>query len=181
MTDLGVLTEIRRELARLELLQEQIAETEAEREASLKRAAADDVDAERMTRTLSLRRLLAVGPETSTVLANEVFFRQFENRRQLASYVGLAPSPHMSSGLSREQGIGKAGNPRARTALVELAWLWLRHQPRSALSEWFACRVGDQRGRIRRTMVVALARKLLVALWRYLETGLVLQGATLRT
>jgi transposase len=175
-----LLAEIRRELARLELLQEQIAEIEAEREAELKEVTASDAGAARVARTLGLRRLLAVGTETSTVLANEVFFRRFGNRRQLASYVGLAPSPHMSGGLSREQGIGKSGNPRARTALVELAWLWLRHQPGSALSRWFARRVGDQRGRFRRTMVVALARKLLVALWRYLETGLVPQGATLR-
>jgi transposase len=175
-----LVAEIRRDLARLELLQEQIAEIVAEREAWLKEAAADEGNAGRMTRILGLRRLLAVGRETSTVLANEVFFRRFGNRRQLASYVGLAPSPHMSGGLSREQGISKSGNPRARTALVELAWLWLRHQPRSALSEWFGRRVGDQRGRFRRTIVVALARKLLVALWRYLETGLVPQGATLR-
>ena len=114
------------------------------------------------------------------MLGNEVFFRRFENRRQLAAYVGLAPSPHMSGGLSREQGIAKSGNPRARTALVELAWLWLRHQPGSALSGWVVRRVGEQRGRLRRIMVVALARKLLVALWRYLEAGLVPQGATLR-
>jgi transposase len=175
-----LLAEIRRELARLELLLEQIAEVEAMREAALEAEPAGPAEAARVERTLALRRLLAVGPETSTVLGNEVFFRRFENRRQLAAYVGLAPSPHMSGGLSREQGIAKSGNPRARTALVELAWLWLRHQPCSALSEWFVRRVGEQRGRLRRIMVVALARKLLVALWRYLETGLVPQGATLR-
>ena len=128
----------------------------------------------------SLRRLIAIGPETSTVLANEVFYRQFKSRRHLAGYVGLTPSPHMSGGLSREQGISKSGNPRARTALVEAAWLWLRYQPKSALAKWFAQRVGEQRGRVRRIMVVALARKLLVALWRYVETGLVPTGATLR-
>ena len=176
----GLLAEIRREIARLELLLEQVAELEAQREAALKAEPVGPAAAAQAERTLGLRRLLAVGPETSTVLANEVFFRRFENRRRLAAYVGLAPSPHMSGGLSREQGIAKSGNPRARTALVELAWLWLRHQPRSALSEWFARRVGEQRGRFRRVMVVALARKLLVALWRYLETGLVPQGATLR-
>jgi transposase len=175
-----LLAEIRRELARLELLLEQIAEVEAAREAALKAEPAEPAEAARVERTLALRRLLAVGPETSTVLGSEVFFRRFENRRQLAAYVGLAPSPHMSGGLSREQGIAKSGNPRARTALVELAWLWLRHQPRSVLAEWFVRRVGEQRGRLRRIMVVALARKLLVALWRYLETGLVPQGATLR-
>ena len=161
-----LLAEVRRELARLELLLEQIAEMEAMREAALEAEPAGPAEAARVERTLALRRLLAVGPETSTVLGNEVFFRRFGNRRQLAAYVGLAPSPHMSGGLSREQGIAKSGNPRARTALVELAWLWLRHQPGSALSEWFVRRVGEQRGRLRRIMVVALARKLLVALWR---------------
>ncbi|HEX6010206.1 MAG TPA: IS110 family transposase [Geminicoccaceae bacterium] len=174
----GLLAEIRREIARLELLVEQIGELETQREAALKVGRTGEAAAAR--RVLGLRRLLAVGPETSAVLANEVFFRRFDGRRQLAAYVGLAPTPHMSGGLSREQGIAKSGNPRARTALVELAWLWLRHQPRSALSQWFARRVGDQRGRLRRIMVVALARKLLVALWRFLETGLVPQGAALR-
>jgi transposase len=110
-----------------------------------------------------------------------ILMGRFKNRRQLAGYVGLTPSPHMSGGLSREQGISKSGNPRARTALVEAAWLWLRHQPASALAKWFTQRVGEQRGRMRRIMIVALARKLLVALWRYVETGLVPTGATLRT
>jgi transposase len=176
----GLLAEIRREIARLELLVEQIGELETQREAALKVGRTGEAAAAAARRVLGLRRLLAVGPETSAVLANEVFFRRFDGRRQLAAYVGLAPTPHMSGGLSREQGIAKSGNPRARTALVELAWLWLRHQPRSALSQWFARRVGDQRGRLRRIMVVALARKLLVALWRFLETGLVPQGAALR-
>lgn len=175
-----LLAEIQRELARLELLLEQIADLETTREAALKTEPSDTTEADRVKRILTLRRLLAVGPESSTVLGHEVFFRRFENRRQLAAYVGLAPSPHRSGGLSREQGIAKSGNPRARTALVELAWLWIRYQPRSALSEWFLGRVGTQRGRLRRIMVVALDRKLLVALWRYLETGLVPQGAILR-
>jgi transposase len=109
-----------------------------------------------------------------------VFYRTFSNRRQLAGYVGLSPSPHQSGSLSREQGISRSGNPRARTALVEAAWLWLRYQPGSALAKWFVQRIGDQRGRLRRIMIVALARKLLIALWRYLETGLVPTGATLR-
>lgn len=86
----------------------------------------------------------------------------------------------MSGGLSQEQGISKSGNPRARTAVVEAAWLWLRYQPESALAKWFNQRVGEQRGRMKRIMIVALARKLLVALWRYVETGLVPTGATLR-
>jgi transposase len=176
-----LLAEIRRELARLEFLLAQIAELETARETAIKAESSEDTGPVQTQRVQSLRHLVAIGPETSTVLANEVFYRRFTSRRHLAAYVGLTPSPHMSGGLSREQGISKAGNPRARTALVEAAWLWLRYQPKSALSKWFAQRVGEQRGRIRRIMVVALARKLLVALWRYVETGLVPTGATLRT
>jgi transposase len=175
-----LLAEIRRELARFEFLLAQIAELETARETAIEAASSDDTAPVQLQQVRSLRRLIAIGPETSTVLANEVFYRRFRSRRHLASYVGLTPSPHMSGGLSREQGISKSGNPRARTALVEAAWLWLRYQPKSALAKWFAQRVGEQRGRIRRIMVVALARKLLVALWRYVETGLVPTGATLR-
>ncbi len=175
-----LLAEMRRELARLELLLEQIDELEGERETALKAAPISQAPPDRVRHVHSLRRLQAIGPETSVVLAHEVFYRKFQNRRQLASYVGLSPSPHRSGGLSREQGIGKAGNPRARTALVEAAWLWLRYQPQSALAKWFTEHVGVQKGRMRRIMVVALARKLLIALWRYVETGLVPAGAIMR-
>ena len=102
------------------------------------------------------------------------------NRRQLGSYVGLTPSPFQSGRTAREQGNSKAGNPKARTSMIELAWMWLRHQSDSALSRWFLGRVGKLKGRMRRIAVVALARKLLVALWRYLETGLVPSGAILK-
>jgi transposase len=176
-----LLAEMRRELARLEFLLDQVAELEDARETAVKAAPSDGTAPVQTQHVRSLRRLIAIGPETSTTLANEVFYRRFKNRRQLAGYVGLTPSPHMSGGLSREQGISKSGNPRARTALVEATWLWLRHQPDSALAKWFTQRVGEQRGRMRRIMIVALARKLLVALWRYVETGLVPTGATLRT
>jgi len=176
-----LLAEILRELARLEVVLRQIAELETEREATLKAAPVGTAAPDQVQHARSLRRLLAIGPETAAVLATEVFFRRFQNRRQLAGYVGLTPSPHMSGGLSREQGIGKAGNPRARTALVEAAWIWLRHQPQSALAKWFSNGVGAQKGRVRRIMIVALARKLLVALWRYVEVGLVPAGAMLRT
>jgi transposase len=175
-----LLAETRRELARLEFLLAQFAELETARETAITAAPSGDTAPVQTQRVRSLRRLIAIGPETSTVLANEVFYRRLRSRRHLAGYVGLTPSPHMSGALSREQGISKSGNPRARTALVKAAWLWLRHQPQSALAKWFAERVGEQRGRIRRIMVVALARKLLVALWRYVETGLVATGATLR-
>jgi transposase len=112
--------------------------------------------------------------------AYEVFFRQFSNRRQITAYVGLDPSPWRSGDTMREQGISKAGNRRARHALIELAWMWLQWQPASELSQWFHARVGDAKGRLRRTIVVALARKLLIAIWRFLEHGVVPAGAVLR-
>ena len=170
--------EIGRELRRLELVLEQIGAVEAERDAAA--AAEAGEDAGRAARIAALARLKGIGPEIATVLGNEVFYRRFANRRQLAAYVGLAPSPYRSGGLSRDQGLSRAGNPRARTAVVELAWLWLRNQPESLLSAWFVRRVGGLKGRIKRIMVVALARKLLLALWRYLEAGLVPEGAVLK-
>ena len=114
------------------------------------------------------------------MLAGEVFYRRFDNRRQLASYVGLASSPFASGKVNRDQGISKAGNAKARTTMIELAWMWLRHQPDSALAHWFRDRVGSLKGRTRRIAIVALARKLLIALWRYVETGLVPDGARLK-
>ena len=128
----------------------------------------------------TLARLKGIGPEFASVLASEVFNRSFDNRRQLAGYVGLAPSPFASGAMSRDQGIGKSGNAKARTTMIELAWMWLRHQPESAVSRWFRDRVGTLKGRPRRIAVVALARKLLVALWRFVESGLVPAGALLK-
>jgi transposase len=127
-----------------------------------------------------LARLKAIGPEFATVLTGEVLYRNFANRRQVVGYVGLAPAPFRSGSLERDQGISKAGNPKARSIMIELAWMWLRHQPDSALSIWFRQRVGNHKGRVRRIAIVALARKLLVALWRYLETGLIPTGAVLK-
>jgi transposase len=99
------------------------------------------------------------------VLVGEIFHRDFNNRRQLASYVGYAPSPFQSGNVAHDQGISKAGNRKGRTTGIELAWLWLRYQPGSALAAWFRQRVRDERGRPRRIAIVALARKLLVACW----------------
>jgi transposase len=169
--------ELGRELTRLELVLEMIAALEAERDAVLEAPAPEHPHAAKIH---ALARLKGIGAEFATVLVGEVFHRDFDNRRQVASYVGLAPSPFRSGGLAREQGISKAGNPKARTTMVELAWMWLRHQPESALSRWFQQRVGATRGRLRRIAAAALARKLLVALWRYLETGLVPDGAVLK-
>ena len=127
-----------------------------------------------------LLRLRGVGPETASVLAGEAFFRDFRNRREVASYAGLAPSPWQSGGTDHEQGISKAGNGRVRKAMGQLAWLWLRNQPDSDLSIWYRNKVRDGRGRIKRIAVVALARKLLVALWRFVTQGLVPTGAALK-
>lgn len=169
--------ELVRELKRLELLLEMIAAVEAERDAILKDQASTHLNADKIQ---LLARLKAIGPEFATVLVGEVFYRAFANRRELASYVGLASSPFRSGSLERDQGISKAGNPKARTMMIELGWTWLRFQPESALSRWFFERVGNLKGRPRRIAIVALARKLLVALWRYLHTGLVPTGAVLK-
>lgn len=109
-----------------------------------------------------------------------MLWRDFANRRQIANYVGITGTPDDSGQTSREQGISKAGNRRARKILVELAWLWLKHQPDSALTKWFYNRTAGQHRRMRRIMIVALARKLLIALWRFLTTGLVPKGARLK-
>jgi transposase len=169
--------EIGRELTRLELVLTMIAELEAERDAIAAAKTANHPAAAKIAR---LARLTGVGPEFATVLTGEVFYRCFANRRQLAAYVGLDASPFRSGGMNRDRGIAKAGNAKARTTMVELAWGWLRHQPDSALSRWFHDRVGTLKGRPRRIAIIALARKLLVALWRYVETGLVPDGAVLK-
>lgn len=163
--------EIARECRRLHQVMEMIAEVETEQGTAL--------DAEK-GQAAQLIRLRGIGPASATVLADEVFFRDFRNRREVAGYLGLAPSPWASGRVRRDQGIAKSGNPRARRTAIELAWLWLRHQPGSNLAQWFRERVGTARGRMRRIMLVALARKLIVALWRYLSDGLVPDGAELK-
>jgi len=169
--------EIVRELKRLELVLEMIATVETERDAILTNPASTYLNAGKIK---MLAKLKAIGPEFATTLVGEVFCREFVNRRKLGSYVGLGSSPFRSGSLDRDQGISKAGNPTARSMMIELAWTWLRYQPDSALSIWFRERVGTLKGRPRRIAIVAMARKLLVALWRYLETGLVPTGAVLK-
>ena len=161
---------------RLMLIAGQLAEVEglmkAERE-----AAVPDSRARQVNQLIELKSIGAVGGET---LANEVFWRDFQNRRQVGAYFGLAGTPYDSGESSREQGISKSGNGRARTLAIELAWGWLRYQPDSALSRWFKERVGDQKGLVKRIAIVALARKLMVALWRYLTQGVVPENAIVR-
>ena len=165
--------EILREIDRLELVLRQINEVEAERDEMLRPGEASSPVA-------LLMRLKGIGPEFAAVLYLEGLFRHFENRRQLAAYAGLAPSPWKSGSVDHEQGISKAGNPRLRTTMVELAWMWVRYQPASALSCWFRQRVGSERGRIRRISIVALARKLLIALSRYINNGEIPAGAVVK-
>jgi transposase len=168
--------ELNRLRRRLVLILELIHEMEAERAKALA-AKGDDA----MTRKIvDLQRIRGIGANFSTVLAREVLYRSFANRRQLASYVGIAPMPYQSGGMDRDRSISRAGNPRARTTLIQLAWLWLRYQPGSALSDWFRGRVGTLQGRTRRIAIVAMARKLLIALWRYVETGVLPDGVELR-
>ncbi len=145
-----------------------------------RRDAAAHADGLAARRAALLMRLKGIGAEFATVLYFEGLFRHFENRRQLAAYAGLAPSPWKSGSIDHEQGISKAGNPRLRTTMVELAWMWVRYQPDSALSCWFRQRVGSERGRIRRISIVALARKLLIALSRYINHGEIPAGAVVK-
>jgi transposase len=168
---------IEREFKRLELVLEQIEATEAERDAAVAVPAADDADA---AKVVPLAKLGGIGTELATVLVREALHRSFTNRREVAASAGLTPSPYASGERHRDQGISKAGNPLLRKAMVELAWLGLRYQPDSALARWFTERVGTVRGRMRKITAVALARKLLVALWRYVRTGLVPEGARLK-
>jgi transposase len=170
--------EIVRELQRLRLVLGMIKTIEAERDAIVSaKAEAAHGSTKKMQHLAKIR---SIGPEFATTLVGEVFYRSFDNRKQLASYVGLTPAHFQSGSMCRDQGISKGGNAKARTTMVELAWLWLRYQPASSLSIWFHERVGKLKGRIRRITIVAVARKLLIALWRYLETGLVPEGAALR-
>ena len=170
-------TELDRLRRRLVLVLELIRELEAERAAATA-AQADDGAVQKIT---MLQRIRGIGPNFAAVLVREVLYRSFANRRPLASYLGIAPMPYQSGGMDRDRSISRAGNPRARTTLIQLAWLWLRYQPASALAVWFRERVGALQGRTRRIAIVAMARKLLIALWRYVETGVMPEGIEIRT
>jgi len=167
--------EIRRELDRIAVAATQLAAVERARDALIR------TDAEERNNPAGLLlKLKGMGPEFASLLWLESLFRSFDNRRQVAAYGGLAPSPWQSGSVERDQGISKSGNRRLRKTMIELAWFWLRHQPDSALSRWFHARVGSAKGRVRRIAIVALARKLLVALWRYVTQGVVPEGAVFK-
>lgn len=120
-----------------------------------------------------------IGPAAAAILHSEGLFRHFNNRRQVAAYAGLAPTPWQSGSINHEQGVSKAGNPRLRSTMIQLAWLGLLHQPDSALACWFKERVKHTGGRRKKATIVALARKLLVALWKYVTAGVVIEGAVM--
>jgi len=167
--------QIGRELDRLELLLEQVKTVEGERDALLA-----EQDAATPAPAAMLLGIKGIGPEFAAILWSEGLFRRFDNRRQIASYAGLAPTPWQSGSVDREQGVSKAGNSRLRTTLVQLAWLWLRHHPQSVLALWFKERVMRNGGRLKKSTIVALARKLLIALWKYVTFGVVIEGAVMK-
>lgn len=179
-------TEIAREWARWELVDAQIKALDAERQQHVK----DAVPTETPSKTVAfdhaaaqvrrLTQLVGIGPTSAWILSGELFaWRTFRNRRELAAAAGLTPTPFASGETGREQGISKAGNRRVRAVLVEIAWAWLRFQPRSRLATWFHERFGQGTGRQRRVGIVAVARRLLVDLWRFLEHGVVPEGVRL--
>jgi transposase len=163
--------ELEREYARFDLVEQQLRAVEAERDT------ADEQDPTVERKRGMLIQLRGLGPASAAILAREIFGRPFANRRQLGSYLGLTPSAYDSGSTTRCQGISKSGNSFARRVMIEVAWLWRKYQPESALAKWYEQRAAGQSPRIRRIMLIALARKLIVALWRYVEIGLVPEGA----
>ena len=163
--------EIERECQRLELVRQQMRAIEAQQRQELTQ----------QPLVQQLSRLRAIGLCSAWVLTKELFgWRQFDNRRQLASSIGIVPTPYASGCSEREQGISKAGNKRVRWLIVELAWRWLRLQPDSELTRWFNRRFAAGSKRMRRIGIVALARRLAIALWRYVQNGEIPAGATLK-
>jgi transposase len=164
-----------RECERLALVEQQLAVLEKTRQASLPSPARERID--------QLARLKAIGPVGASRLALELFWREFTNRRQVGACVGLVPQPYNSGHSQVDQGISRQGNRRVRALLVEIAWCWLRYQPDSALTQWFNQRTqgtGPNR-RARRIAIVAVARRLAIALWRYLKDGVIPDGAQLKS
>jgi transposase len=164
--------ELNRLRRRLVVTLDMIREIETERQQAL------EVQNDDASQTIgALCKIRGIGDNFAAVLTREILYRSFQNRRQLASYLGLAPTPFQSGGMDRDRRINRAGNSRARKTLIQLAWLWLRYQPESGLAQWFRQRVGALQGRTRRIAIVAMARKLLIAIWRFATLGIVPEGA----
>jgi transposase len=172
----NTLEELRRDMARLRFVMDQIKDIEATRSEGVK--AASETGPGAMVRLLG--RILGVGIETADMLVHEVLSRNLRDRKAVARYAGLTGSPDESGKKRREKGLARAGNARVRRGMIQLAWRFLMFQKESALAQWFRARTADARGHIRKTMIVALARKLLIALWRLVTNGEMLDGVVLR-
>ena len=163
-------------MARLRFVTEQIKEIEEARAERLEQA--PETGPHAMVRLLA--RVVGVGIETADMLVQEVLSRNLRDRRAVARYAGLTGSPDESGARRREKGLAKAGNARVRRGMIQLAWRFLLFQKESALAQWYRARTADARGGTRKTLIVALARKLLIALWRFVTTGEVPEGVVLR-
>jgi len=173
----GLRVRLERDLALLQVLDTQLAAWDHDRRAHLTAAAPEPWQ----VAVRQLTQVRGIGVTSAWVFVMEgLGWREFRNRREVGSFAGLAPTPYASGALRREQGISKAGNSLTRTMLNEISWGWLRYQPRSALTQWYLARFGAAGGRARRIGIVALARKLLIALWRYLTTGVLPEGVVLK-
>jgi transposase len=173
----GLQMRIRREYERMKLAERQIKELERERMEAIRHSEDPSVDMVRQ-----LLKLKGIGLNSAWLYTMEFFsWRKFQNRKEVGALAGLTPTPHESGSSSRERGMSKAGNRHIRGMAVEIAWGWLRYQPESELTQWYEERFGSGSSRIRRIGIVALARKLLVELWRYLETGAIPKGVVLKT
>jgi len=172
----NTLAELGRDLERLALIRAQIRAIEQARLQRLKAAPQQATH----PMILMLAKVMGVGVETADMLVHEVLARPLRDHRAVGRYAGLTGSPDESGSSRREQGLAKAGNARVRRGMLQLAWRWLMHQKDSALTQWYRSRTADGRKDTRKTMIVALARKLLIALWRYVTTGEVPQGVVLK-
>jgi len=172
----NTLLELRRDMARLRFVMAQIKEVEEARAQELERAPPDKPQV--MVRLLA--RVIGIGLETADMLVQEVLARTWRDRRAVARYAGLTGSPDESGSRRREKGLAQAGNARVRRGMIQLAWRFLLHHKESALAQWYRARTADARGGTRKTRIVALARKLLIALWRMVTTGEVPADVVLR-
>jgi transposase len=172
----NTLAELRRDLARLRFVREQIQQIEDARAERLEKAPGEGGNP--MVRLLA--QVVGVGLETADMLVHEVLSRDLRDRRAVARYAGLTGSPDESGASRREQGLAKAGNARVRRGMIQLAWRFLLHQKGSALAQWYRARTADARPGTRKTLIVALARKLLIGLWRLVATGEIPEGVVLR-
>lgn len=183
---LEVKSRLLRDLARLDLCVRQIQELEKHRDAmyaeARQRLTAGETVPLRQQQAVRLFQLRGIGDESAWTLATELFgWRKFRNRLQVGAVLGLAPVVFASGQLKADQGLSKTGNSRLRSLAIELAWLWLQYQPTSELSRWFQEKYGSGGSRSRRVGIVALARKLMIALWRYAEFGEAPAGSVLKT